>query len=743
MFLIHAESRRDKVLLYFKIIESGRITQKVMDPDYYFLVRVKKGEKHDLEGYSYNTQELDQQLQYFKKVPCLPSEEDKLHNNYKQADLFDVKRDPCHNFIMSQGLQPYQLYDMDEGGCISISDDTYTPSEMTISIEVEKSEIGFGSVPRFSDWHIHVCKKSPMMLNTLELQSVHRIRCLFNGKLREFTTETSTEAEMIKSFLTWFKKCDPDVVQIFNWVKMHYLYQRCLWFHESKECVGLHIEFLFCVNRVSKSFKQEITADDLENFMFPFHTTKKKFGASITTRAWINYDDHSTTCWKFGFMNAVFGRIVLDYRQFSKTDTINATDLDALSEEIQKMKYLDLLIKSTGHSLYMQYYHFGSSLKMTMNVIKKYNPNIFFPYHLGKWLPPKVKILGGVIRNKKKAIYTGGNIFLIDYNSFYPSLITKFNLSPDVKSKNKGKEVNTGIDDHGKFTFSRFLTKEDRLGVIPNTIQHLISERNEIKEEIKMETDPDQIRSLMNSQEVKKTETNTIFGILGCQVSGSCLSAPELAKAITTNGRIYLTKLIHTLEGVEFGSEPDNNVFLADTDGLFLHTTHSREEIQKILNDFKGSDVGLNPEIKEEYESVLTFRDKLWCGLKKTKTGVEYVNKGVFTKSHSILSRELAKKLSTHLLTDPDASFDDLFKTIKTTINMFEDVDCLVCKETVEMGIHVIMKSSLKKMMDKSQEVCKEFLSYKWKGMEPTYVKRKLDDLSMIFDRWARSNKFL
>ena len=160
-------------------------------------------------------------------------------------------------------------------------------------------------------------------------------------------------------------------------------------------------------------------------------------------------------------------------------------------------------------------------------------------------------IEGGYVHTIKPGLYNW--IVVLDFKSMYPNIIISKNLCFTTLSKEGTTVAPTG---------ARFLSAEQRQGLIPAVLRDLLTERDAIRQRARDATVPDVQRYYDGLQAAVKILMNSFYGVLAS--SFYRFTNPEIGAAITAFGRQAITTIIKTLEEDHF------EVVYSDTDSVFV-----------------------------------------------------------------------------------------------------------------------------------------------------------------------------
>jgi len=145
------------------------------------------------------------------------------------------------------------------------------------------------------------------------------------------------------------------------------------------------------------------------------------------------------------------------------------------------------------------------------------------------------------------------DIFVFDFRSLYPSIISSHNISPETLNCECCK------DDAKRIPNEKTWYCEKKRGFIPSLIENIITRRMRIKGIIK-EGEKDVM--LEAREKSLKLLANAFYGYLG--FFGARWYCFECASSVTSLGRYYITKVIDEAKANGF------EVIYSDTDSIFL-----------------------------------------------------------------------------------------------------------------------------------------------------------------------------
>lgn len=227
-------------------------------------------------------------------------------------------------------------------------------------------------------------------------------------------------------------------------------------------------------------------------------------------------------------------------------------------------------------------------------LLKKYHNKIVFP---SKRKRKHVDYEGGFVMDPVAGFYD--NLFYLDFKSHYLSIISAFNISPELKL-NSGEEISF---------------RTDRKGLLPETVEEVRLKREEYKK----------LRNTFSkkSQEWKKyDELQSAFKTLGLTFYGSFafksfrLFDIDVASFITRKAREVLKELI------TFYKEQDFLVVGGDTDSVFVEGANKTTEVLETLTKFNQTMIKKYPTFPPAVEVEDFFTRAIFFAKKKRYMGI-------------------------------------------------------------------------------------------------------------------------
>lgn len=272
---------------------------------------------------------------------------------------------------------------------------------------------------------------------------------------------------------------------------------------------------------------------------------------------------------------------------------------------------------------------------------KKVFTLIFFYCHTMEYLIPFYRVStegllesesvkGAVVLPAKSGFYTFP-VITLDYNSLYPSIMQAENLcySTFIPKHKLGNFQSTQYEIK-KGDGHAFMTKETRMGVLPQILASLVSGRKAVRrkmEEPEIAKDKNQIAILDGRQLALKITANSVYGFTGALLGS--LPSPEITGTVTGTGRYMIIASKDLVEATftilnGYDGFKDAEIVYGDTDSIFIVFWHpDRAECyrrgklaEKMINNLWKDKPPHNIELEKMYAPKLLFTQKRYAGLK-------------------------------------------------------------------------------------------------------------------------------
>ncbi|HLY76984.1 MAG TPA: DNA polymerase domain-containing protein, partial [Thermoplasmata archaeon] len=204
------------------------------------------------------------------------------------------------------------------------------------------------------------------------------------------------------------------------------------------------------------------------------------------------------------------------------------------------------------------------------------------------------QIEGGYVHTIRPGLYNW--IVVLDFKSMYPNIIISKNLCFTTLSPEGATVSPTG---------ARFLSADQRQGLIPEVLRELLAERDAIRQRGREATSPELQRYYDGLQAAVKILMNSFYGVLAS--SFYRFTNPDIGAAITSFGRQAITTIIKTLE------EDHVEVVYSDTDSVFVKSPQATlEGAMQCGQDLarRFTEKGVTFEFQSVYEALFSHGAK-------------------------------------------------------------------------------------------------------------------------------------
>jgi DNA polymerase, archaea type len=203
-------------------------------------------------------------------------------------------------------------------------------------------------------------------------------------------------------------------------------------------------------------------------------------------------------------------------------------------------------------------------------------------------------IEGGYVHTIRPGLYNW--IVVLDFKSMYPSIIISKNLCFTTLSPDGTTVSPTG---------AKFLSADQRPGLIPEVLGELLTERDAIRQRGRNASSPELQRYYDGLQSAVKILMNSFYGVLAS--SFYRFTNPQIGAAITSFGRQAITTIIQTLEEDHF------EVVYSDTDSVFVKSPEpTLEGAMRCGQDLarRFTEKGVTFEFQSVYEALFSHGAK-------------------------------------------------------------------------------------------------------------------------------------
>ncbi|MEM2740081.1 MAG: DNA-directed DNA polymerase, partial [Candidatus Bathyarchaeia archaeon] len=243
---------------------------------------------------------------------------------------------------------------------------------------------------------------------------------------------------------------------------------------------------------------------------------------------------------------------------------------------------------------------------------------------------------GAIVLEPKPGIHE--DVLVLDFKSLYPSLIIKYNVSPDTYIE--GGEA-LGIDFYEAPEVRHRFRMEPR-GMYPEALSKLLKARDDVRAKLR-EAEPGTIlyKILDARQKAIKIVANATYGYAGWV--GARWYMRPVAEAVAAWGRATLRSVL------DYASKIDLKVIYGDTDSIFVE--YDEAKIDRLVR-FVGDELGLDIKPDVRYRRVLfTEAKKRYVGL--TEDGrIDFVGFEAVRGDWSMLARIVQEAVADSILRD-------------------------------------------------------------------------------------------
>ena len=258
---------------------------------------------------------------------------------------------------------------------------------------------------------------------------------------------------------------------------------------------------------------------------------------------------------------------------------------------------------------------------------------------LGQLIPnrleqPIIPYKGAIVLEPKVGLHE--NIASLDFSSMYPSLMIKYNISPDTLARLDEKENTFEVPE----VKHRFRRQPD--GFYRIALTKLIQARKTTKAELKQTPHGSQRYALLRAREKAiKVTTNAVYGYAGW--AGARWYSKEVAESAAALGRDTINRAIGIARNLSL------TVYYGDTDSVFVN--YDEKLVQKFREKI-DEELGLEINLSEVYTRILfTEAKKKYAGL-RTDGQLDVVGLEAVRGDWSILAREVQSNVLRMVLED-------------------------------------------------------------------------------------------
>jgi DNA polymerase I len=263
-------------------------------------------------------------------------------------------------------------------------------------------------------------------------------------------------------------------------------------------------------------------------------------------------------------------------------------------------------------------------------------------HKLGQFIPsraeqPIIPYKGAIVLEPKVGLHD--NVASLDFSSMYPSLMIKYNISPDTLVTGRDEDVFEVPEVKHRF-------RKSPSGFYRIALTKLIEARKATKAELKRTPLSDPRYPLLKAREkAVKVMTNAVYGYAGW--AGARWYSKEVAESAAALGRETINRAISLAKSLGL------TVFYGDTDSLFVN--YDEKLVQKFQAEIDHQ-LGLEINLSEVYKRILfTEAKKKYAGL-RADGQIDIVGLEAVRGDWSNLAREVQNTVLRMVLEDANPS---------------------------------------------------------------------------------------
>ncbi len=234
---------------------------------------------------------------------------------------------------------------------------------------------------------------------------------------------------------------------------------------------------------------------------------------------------------------------------------------------------------------------------------------------------------GALVIEPQTGLYE--DVALLDFSSMYPSLIVKYNISPDTLTKDSQNQDSYEMPEvHHRF-------KMTPPGFYKIALTKLLEARKAMKAQLKTLNPSDRKYRLLRARDTAiKVTTNAVYGYAGW--AGARWYSREVAESAAALGRDTIIQSISTAKDLGL------KVLYGDTDSLFVN--YDKNLVGKFL-DAMEKRLGLDISLSQVYKRILfTKAKKKYAGIREDGE-IEVVGLEAIRGDWSTIAKDVQNKV--------------------------------------------------------------------------------------------------
>jgi DNA polymerase I len=280
---------------------------------------------------------------------------------------------------------------------------------------------------------------------------------------------------------------------------------------------------------------------------------------------------------------------------------------------------------------------------------------------------------GAIVLEPKRGVHEG--VAVLDFSSMYPSIMMKYNIGPDTLV------IGEECLDCFEAPETGYMFRKDKDSFLKIAIITLVSARKQVRDLLKKYSpDTAEYRILDARQRALKVLANACYGYMAW--TGARWFCKECAEAVADFGRETIRRAISLAKGL--GLE----VIYGDTDSLFVK--YSKEAVERLV-DVVEKELGLEIKVDKVYQRVFfTEAKKRYMGI--TVDGrIDVVGFEAVRGDWAEIAKEMQEQVAELVLKTMDHR-----KAVEFVKNEIEKIRKLVASNAVDISKFIIWKTITK-----------------------------------------------